>query len=91
MLHEQTQRKRLEREREQLIGELLEARAQLKTLRGMLPLCASCKKVRDDEGYWHQVDVYIRDHSEAEISHGICPDCREKLYPEYAARLKGRN
>lgn len=89
VLSEQTQRKRMERERERLIGELRDALAQVKTLRGMLPLCANCKKVRDDEGYWHQVDVYIRDHSEAQVSHGICPECTEKLYPEYAEKLKG--
>ncbi|GAB4547249.1 MAG: hypothetical protein Kow0063_41880 [Anaerolineae bacterium] len=52
-------------------------------LSGLLPICASCKKIRDDEGYWHSVEVYIRDHSEADFSHGICPDCMQKLYPDY--------
>jgi PAS domain S-box-containing protein len=78
-----TERKQAEEERERLIVELQEALAKIKTLRGFIPICASCKKVRDDEGYWHQVEVYIRDHSEAEFSHGLCPDCLKKLYPEF--------
>lgn len=89
VLNEQTQRKRMEREREKLITELQDALGQVKTLRGMLPVCANCKKVRDDEGYWHQVDVYIRKHSEAEITHGICPECEHELYPEYATPKEG--
>ena len=68
--------------REKLIHELQDALAEIKTLRGILPICSSCKKIRDDEGYWHQVEVYIRDHSEAEFSHGLCPECAKKLYPE---------
>ncbi len=71
-----------EEERERLIRELENALAEIKTLRGIIPICSSCKKIRDDEGYWHQVEVYIRDHSEAEFSHGICPECAKKLYPE---------
>lgn len=54
----------------------------LQTLSGMLPICASCKKVRDDKGYWTQIENYIRDHSQAEFSHGICPDCAVRLYPK---------
>jgi ligand-binding sensor domain-containing protein len=61
-----------------------EAVAQIKTLRGLLPICASCKRVRDDGGYWNQIERYVRDHSEAEFSHGICPECIRKLYPEHA-------
>jgi len=76
-----TERKWVELEREKLIRELQEALARVKQLSGMLPICASCKKIRDDKGYWNQVEVYIRDHSEAEFSHGICPECKEKLYP----------
>jgi GAF domain-containing protein len=64
-----------------LVHELREALAQVKTLRGLLPICAHCKKIRDDQGYWHSVEVYVRDHSEAEFSHGICPECMKKLYP----------
>lgn len=71
------------RELRRLNAELQQALAEIKTLRGIIPICASCKKIRDDEGYWHDVAVYIRDHSEAEFSHGICPDCGKKLYPEF--------
>jgi PAS domain S-box-containing protein len=72
-----------EEEREKLIKKLKEALGNVKVLRGMLPICASCKKVRDDKGYWKQIEAYIRDHSEAEFSHGMCPDCAKKLYPEH--------
>jgi len=54
----------------------------VKHLSGMLHICASCKKIRDDQGYWCQIEVHIRDHSEAEFSHGICPECAKKLYPD---------
>jgi AmiR/NasT family two-component response regulator len=59
------------------------ALAQVKTLSGLLPICAHCKKIRDDEGYWQDVAVYIRDHSEAELSHGLCPDCAKEFFPEF--------
>lgn len=78
-----TDNKQAEAEREQLLLELQAALAEVKTLSGLLPICASCKKIRDDQGYWHQIEVYIRDHSEADFSHGICPDCARKLYPDY--------
>jgi PAS domain S-box-containing protein len=77
-----TERKRAEAEREQLVSELQASLAQVRQLSGFLPICASCKKIRDDAGYWHQVEAYISQHSEAEFSHGICPDCMKKLYPE---------
>jgi DNA-binding response OmpR family regulator len=64
------------------VEELSQALDQVKTLRGIVPICANCKKIRDDTGYWNQVEVYVRDHTEAEFSHGICPDCMKKLYPE---------
>ncbi len=63
--------------------ELQEALAKVKILSGMLPICANCKKIRDDKGYWQDVAVYIRDHSEAEFSHGLCPDCAKELYPDF--------
>lgn len=69
------EQKRHQQEREQLIAELQEALARVKSLTGLLPICASCKKVRDDQGYWTQVEVYIANHSRAEFTHGICPDC----------------
>jgi PAS domain S-box-containing protein len=81
-----TRRKRAEEEREELILELEDALAQVKTLRGLLPICTNCKKIRDDRGYWNQIEVYIRDHSEAEFSHSICPECAKKLYPEFYNR-----
>jgi len=65
-----------------MIGERLQA--EIGTLRGILPICASCKKIRDDKGYWNQIEAYIRDHSDVEFSHGICPDCMKRLYPQYA-------
>jgi CheY-like chemotaxis protein len=77
------EKKRIEAERERLIIELQESLAHIKTLNGLLPICASCKKIRDDRGYWEAVEVYISDHSEAEFTHGICPDCARKLYAEY--------
>lgn len=78
-----THRKRAEEERERIIRELQEALAKVKTLSGLIPICASCKKIRDDKGYWGQIESYIQDHSEAEFSHGICPDCMKKLYPDF--------
>jgi hypothetical protein len=57
---------------------------QIKMLRGMLPICAGCKKIRDDSGYWNQMETYISKHSEADFSHGMCPECIERLYPDYA-------
>jgi PAS domain S-box-containing protein len=79
-----TDRVLAEQEKEKLINELQTAIEQVKTLSGLLPICANCKKIRDDEGYWQQVDVYIRDHTEVEFTHGICPPCLDTLYPKYA-------
>ena len=62
---------------------LYEVITDIRRLRGILPICSSCKKIRNDSGYWEQVESYIVDHSEAEFSHGLCPDCVKKLYPEY--------
>ena len=64
------------------ITELKEALIRVKVLSGLLPICASCKKIRDDEGYWNQIETYIRDRSDADFSHSICPACTKKLYPE---------
>ncbi len=63
--------------------ELRAALANVKTLQGLLPICSSCKRIRDDEGYWHQVESYVRAHSEADFSHGLCPTCVERYFPEY--------
>ena len=75
---------RYAREREHLISELREALARIKTLSGLLPICAGCKKIRDDKGYWSQVDSYITLHSEARFTHSLCPDCQKKYFPEDA-------
>jgi hypothetical protein len=63
--------------------DLQRATTETKFLSGLLPICASCKKIRNDAGYWTQIEAYIRDHSEAEFSHGICPECSKNLYPEF--------
>jgi PAS domain S-box-containing protein len=78
-----SERLRAEEERERLIQELQDALAQVKTLSGLLPICANCKKIRDDGGYWQDVAVYIRDHSEAEFSHGLCPECFNEFYSDF--------
>jgi PAS domain S-box-containing protein len=75
-----TERKRIEEERERLIDELQHALEQVKTLKGIVPICAACKKIRDDRGYWEQVEAYVTRHTDAQFSHGICPECEKKLY-----------
>lgn len=71
-----------ERERDHLILELREALSKVRTLSGLLPLCSYCKKIRDDKGYWNQLEAYLQKHSEADFSHSICPDCADKHFPE---------
>jgi PAS domain S-box-containing protein len=78
-----TEAKGFARERESLIGALQDALDQVKRLSGLLPICAHCKRIRDDTGYWKQIESYIRDHSEAEFSHSICPDCLAEHYPGF--------
>jgi DNA-binding response OmpR family regulator len=73
-------KRRAEEEKERLIVELRRALANVKTLSGLLPICANCKKIRNDDGYWTMVETYLSEHSEAEFSHGICPDCGKDLY-----------
>jgi DNA-binding NtrC family response regulator len=79
---ERRQRRTAEAERERLITELTAALAKVKTLSGLLPICSSCKNIRDDQGYWNRLEVYLQQHSEATLTHGICPDCAQRLYPE---------
>jgi PleD family two-component response regulator len=74
----------LQKQLAERVRELEEAMGQIKALRGLLPICASCKKVRDDQGYWQDVEVYIRNHADVDFSHSICPDCFRELYPDYA-------
>lgn len=77
-----TERKAAEVEQELLVEKLREALEHVRTLRGIIPICASCKKIRDDEGYWEQIETYVQKHSEADFSHGICPECAKRLYPD---------
>jgi GAF domain-containing protein len=69
-------------ERDTLLQQLNAAAANIKVLRGLIPICASCKKIRDDKGYWNQIEVYVADHSEADFTHGCCPECAKRLYPD---------
>jgi PAS domain S-box-containing protein len=78
-----SERKAADVERERLIHELQDALMRVKTLTGLLPICASCRKIRDANGAWHHLEIYIRNHTEADFTHGICPDCRHTLYPEF--------
>jgi methyl-accepting chemotaxis protein len=81
-------RKRASEEQARLIEELRRTLGEVKTLRGFLPICSSCKKIRIDQDSWQQIESYIRDHSDARFSHGICPECAKTLYPEYWDRVK---
>lgn len=82
-------RKQAEQEQARLIEELQRTLSEVKTLRGFLPICASCKKIRRDQGSWQQIESYIREHSDAQFSHGLCPECAKALYPEYWDQIKG--
>ena len=77
-----------EREQKKLIVELQEALAEIRTLKGFIPICASCKKIRDDEGYWNQLEAYISKHTDAIFTHSICPQCAEKYKAEIKEALK---
>lgn len=77
-----TKRKEIEADRENLISKLQDALSKIRTLQGIIPICASCKRIRDDKGYWKQLESYIKEHSKVDFSHGICPECSKKLYPE---------
>lgn len=81
-----TEKKVAEEEKERMIEELRHALAEVKTLRGIIPICAYCKNIRDDHGYWNQVEAYLSRHSEADFSHGICPDCLQKHFPDMEKR-----
>jgi hypothetical protein len=76
-----TARREVELEREQLIGELQRALADIRTLRGLLPICAGCKRIRDDRGYWQGLEQYLSEHAEVQFSHGLCPECLAKYNP----------
>ncbi len=78
-----SRQKELEQDRDQLILAYRDALERVKTLKGFIPICSSCKKIRNDSGFWSQIEAYISEHSDVEFSHGICPDCAQKLYPEF--------
>ena len=79
---ELVERRRIEAALEEKKEKLEKSLAEVKTLSGFLPICSSCKKIRDDKGYWKQIETYIGDHSDAQFSHGVCPDCAQRLYPD---------
>ncbi|MDP2104672.1 MAG: response regulator [Desulfobulbaceae bacterium] len=79
--------KRRDEEQVKLIAELQQALAEIKTLKGMIPICASCKNIRNDQGYWEVVEKYVMERTEAQFSHGICPKCIAKLYPDFVNEL----
>jgi len=85
------ERRQADAHRERLVQELQAAMGRIKILRGLIPICASCKKIRDDKGYWNDLETYIADHSEADFSHGICPDCARRLYPGWDESDKQEN
>jgi len=89
MVRDLTDRKLLELERERLIAELRGALADIKTLQGLLPICASCKKIRDDRGYWSTLEKYFADHADIRFSHGLCPECLRRLYPDFLGPVSG--
>jgi PAS domain S-box-containing protein len=82
IMRDNTARKHAEKQRDRLILDLQKALSEVKTLRGFLPICSHCKKIRDDKGYWNQIESYIHKHTDTEFSHGICPECAEKYFPE---------
>jgi PAS domain S-box-containing protein len=82
IVRDMTEQKKVETEQEALIEELQEALANVKTLKGLVPICSGCKKIRNDKGYWQQVEAYIKENTQADFSHGICDDCAKQLYPE---------
>jgi len=88
LINEINERTTAEAERNKTILNLQKALDEVRTLRGILPICSFCKKVRDDKGYWEQVDIYLQNHSQADISHGVCPDCIKKHYPEFSKDLE---
>jgi hypothetical protein len=80
--HDIAEHKRAERERERLAGELQRALAEVKTFSGLLPICSHCKKIRDDKASWNQIELYIRERSNANFTHSVCPECAARHYPE---------
>jgi hypothetical protein len=90
VLRDVTEKKKLAENQAMLIRKYADALSKVKTLSGLLPICAKCKKIRDDKGYWNQIELYIAQHSDAEFSHGICPTCAIELYPEIFDKLDSK-
>ena len=86
-----TEAKSAERDRIALIGELRKALDEVETLRGLLPICASCKKIRDDKGYWNHIEVYLGTHAHLDFTHTLCPDCIRHFYPDYWSQIQERS
>ena len=82
-LQDVTDKKLLEEEREGLVQELRDALDNIRILRGLIPICCSCKKIRDDKGYWNKLEYYLEAHTEAEFTHGVCPECEKKMFPDF--------
>lgn len=85
--NEIVERKKIENERNVLIAQLQKTLQEVKTLRGFLPICAHCRKIRQDSGYWQQLEIYVQEHTDAKFTHGLCPDCTHKLYPGFADKI----
>jgi hypothetical protein len=83
LILEVREREKAEREKEILIRELQDTLAQVKTLKGLVPICSHCHRIRDDQGFWNKLEMYLSEHSGAEFSHGICPSCAKAHYPEF--------
>jgi len=83
LVNEIEKRRQAEKEKEKLIKKLEQALAEVKSLKGIVPICSHCKKIRDDKGYWNTLELYIQEHSDAEFSHGICQGCAKKFYPDF--------
>lgn len=86
LLREVEERRIVQQANEKLIDELRAAAAEVKTLSGLLPICASCKQVRDDQGYWSQIETYLSKHTDISFTHGLCVNCASKLYPDFCSR-----
>jgi hypothetical protein len=86
-----TEKKNAERDRLKLISDLRRALEEVETLRGLLPICASCKKIRDDKGYWNHIEVYLSRHSDVDFTHTLCPDCIRHFYPEYWRQIQEKS
>lgn len=88
IIRDVTERKERETEREKLITDLQEAIKRIKTLEGLIPICARCKKIRNDDGYWEEVEIHICNHTKADFTHGLCPTCTKEMYPDIYKKLK---